>query len=122
MVVLASLLIAGCSLAVAMAAGVSERRRPFSLMQLNGGPLGVLQRMVALETAGPLLVIAVLSALTGFVTSDLFLRSQLDVTLRPPGLAYYLIVGGGLFGAIAMIASTMTLLDRTTRPENARVE
>ena len=121
-VVLASLLIAGCSLAVAMAAGVSERRRPFSLMRLSGAPLGVLQRMVALETAGPLLVIAVLSALTGFVTSDLFLRSQLDVTLRPPGLAYYLIVGGGLFGAIAMIASTMTLLDRTTRPENARVE
>ena len=121
-VILASLLIAGCSLAVAMAAGVGERRRPFSLMRLSGAPLSVLQRMVALETAGPLLVIAVASALTGFVASDLFLRSQLGETLRPPGLVYYLIVGGGLFGALAMIASTLPLLDRATRPENARME
>ena len=121
-VILASLLIAGCSLAVAMAAGVSERRRPFSLMRLSGAPLSVLQRMVAFETAGPLLVIAVGSALTGFVTSDLFLRSQLGETLRPPGLAYYLIVGGGLFGALAMIGSTLPLLDRATRPEGARME
>jgi hypothetical protein len=121
-VILASLLIAGCSLAVAMAAGVSERRRPFSLMRLSGAPLGVLQRMVAFETAGPLLVIAVASALTGFVASDLFLRSQLGETLRPPGLMYYLIVGGGLLGALAMIASTLPLLDRATRPEGARME
>lgn len=121
-VILASLLIAGCSLAVAMAAGVGERRRPFSLMRLSGAPLGVLQRMVALETAGPLLVIAVASALTGFVASDLFLRSQLHLTLRPPGLSYYLIVGGGLFGALIMIASTLPLLDRATRPESARME
>jgi hypothetical protein len=121
-VILASLLIAGCSLAVAMAAGVSERRRPFSLMRLSGAPLGVLQRMVALETAGPLLVIAVASALTGFVASDLFLRSQLGETIRPPGLSYYLIVGAGLVGALAMIASTLPLLDRATRPENARME
>jgi predicted lysophospholipase L1 biosynthesis ABC-type transport system permease subunit len=115
-------LIAGCSLAVAMAAGVGERRRPFSLLRLSGAPLGVLQRMVALETAGPLLVIAVVSALTGFVASDLFLRSQLDLTLRAPGLLYYVIVGSGLLGALAIIASTLPLLDRATRPEGARVE
>jgi hypothetical protein len=121
-VILASLLIAGCSLAVAMAAGVSERRRPFSLMRLSGAPLGMLQRMVALETAGPLLVIAVGSALIGFLASDLFLRSQLGLTLRPPGLSYYVIVLGGLIGALAMIASTMPLLDRATRPEDARTE
>jgi hypothetical protein len=121
-VILASLLIAGCSLAVAMVGGVSERRRPFSLLRLSGAPLGVLQRMVALETAGPLLVIAVASALIGFVASGLFLRSQLGLTLRPPGLPYYLIVLGGLVGALAMIASTMPLLDRITRPEDARVE
>jgi hypothetical protein len=121
-VILASLLIAGCSLAVAIAAGVSDRRRPFSLMRLSGAPLGVLRWMVAFETAGPLLVISVATALTGFVASDLFLRSQLGETVRPPGLTYYLIVGGGLFGALAMIASTLPMLDRATRPENARME
>jgi len=59
-----------------MAAGVSERKRPFGLLRLSGAPLGVLQRMVAFETAGPLLVISVASAMTGFVASDLFLRSS----------------------------------------------
>jgi hypothetical protein len=121
-IILASLLIAGCSLAIAMAAGVSERRRPFSLLRLSGAPLSVLQRMVALETAGPLLVIAVASALTGFLASYLFLKSQLGLTLRPPGLTYYLIVLGGLVGALGMIASTMPLLGRVTRPEDARTE
>jgi hypothetical protein len=121
-VILASLLIAGCSLAVAMAAGVSERRRPFSLMRLSGAPLGMLQRMVALETAGPLVVIAVGSALIGFLASELFLKSQLGLSLRPPGLSYYVIVLGGLIGALAMIASTMPLLDRSTRPEDSRTE
>jgi len=121
-IILASLLIAGCSLAVAMAAGVSERRRPFSLLRLSGAPLGVLQRVVALETAGPLLVIAIASALIGFLASYLFLKSQLGLTLRPPGLTYYLIVVSGLVGALSMIASTMPLLDRVTRPEDARTE
>jgi len=44
---------------------------------------------------------------------DLFLRSQLGLTLRPPGMSYYFIVGGGLVGALAMIASTLPLLDRS---------
>jgi hypothetical protein len=121
-VILASLLIAGCSLAVAMAAGVSERRRPFSLLRLSGVPLGVLQRVVALETAAPLLVIAIGSALVGFIASDLFLKSQLGLTLRPPGAAYYLIVLGGLAGSLAIMGSTLPLLDRVTRPEDARME
>ena len=121
-VILASLLIAGCSLAVAMAAGVSERKRPFSLLRLSGVPLGVLQRMVALETAGPLLVISIASALIGLIASDLFLKSQLGLTLRPPGAAYYLIVLGGLIGSLAIMGSTLPLLDRVTRPEDARME
>jgi hypothetical protein len=121
-VILASLLIAGCSLTIAMAAGISERRRPFSLLRLSGVPLGVLQRMVALETAGPMLVISIASAGIGLVASELFLRSQLGLTLRPPGAVYYLIVVGGLLGALAIMASTLPLLDRVTRPEDARTE
>lgn len=121
-VILASLLIAGCSLTIAMAAGISERRRPFSLLRLSGVPLGVLQRMVALETAGPMLIISIASALVGLVASDLFLRSQLGLTLRPPGTVFYLIVLGGLAGALAIMASTLPLLDRVTRPEDARTE
>jgi hypothetical protein len=121
-VILASLLIAGCSLAVAMAAGVSERKRPFSLLRLTGVPLGVLRRVVALETAAPLIVIALASAVIGLVASDLFLRSQLGLTLRLPGVAYYAIVLGGLLGSLMIIGSALPLLDRITRPEDARME
>jgi len=121
-VILASLLIAGCSLAVATAAGVSERKRPFSLLRLTGVPLGVLRRVVALETAAPLILIALASAIIGLVASDLFLRSQLGLTLRLPGGTYYAIVLGGLVGSLAIIGSTLPLLSRITRPEDARME
>ena len=49
MVILVSLPIAGCSLAVSVAAGLTDRKRPFSLLRLTGAPLGVLRRVVALE-------------------------------------------------------------------------
>jgi len=121
-VILASLLIAGCSLAVTTAAGVSERKRPFSLLRLTGVPLGVLRRVVVLETAAPLIVIALASALIGLVASDLFLRSQLGLTLRLPGVAYFVIVIGGLVGALAVIGSTLPLINRITRLDDARTE
>jgi predicted lysophospholipase L1 biosynthesis ABC-type transport system permease subunit len=121
-VILASLLIAGCSLAVTTVAGLSERKRPFSLLRLTGVSLGVLRRVVALETAAPLIVIAIASAAIGLVASDLFLRSQLGLTLRLPGPTYYLIVVGGLVGSLAIIASTLPLLSRITRLEDARME
>jgi len=121
-VILASLLIAGCSLAVASIAGVSERKRPFSLLRLTGVPVGVLRRVVALETAAPLVIIAVASAVVGLVASDMFLKSQLGLTLRPPGISYFLIGLGGLIGSLAIIGSTLPLLDRITRPEDARME
>jgi hypothetical protein len=77
---------------------------------------------VALETAAPLIVIAVGSALVGLVASDLFLRSQLGLTLRPPSATYYFIVLGGLIGSLAIISSALPLLSRITRPEDARME
>jgi hypothetical protein len=121
-VILASLLIAGCSLAVAMAAGVTERKRPFSLLRLSGVPLRVLQRVIVFETAAPLIIIAIGSALLGMVASDLFLKSQLGLSLRPPSASYYLIVLGGLIGSLSIIASTLPFLNRATRPEDARME
>jgi hypothetical protein len=121
-VILASLLIAGCSLAVASAAGVSERKRPFGLLRLTGVPVGVLRRVVVLETAAPLVIISIASAAIGLVASDLFLRSQLGLTLQLPAIAYFAIVLGGLIGSLAIIGSTLPLLDRITRPEDARME
>jgi len=121
-VLLVSLVIAGCSLAVSATAGMSERKRPFSLLRLTGVPIRVLRRVVALETAIPLLVIAVLSAGMGFLAAGLFLRSQLSESLRPPGIDYYVLVFAGLVASLAIIAATLPLIERITGPEIARNE
>ena len=78
-IIIASLLIAGCSLAVSVAAGMSERKRPFSLLRL-GVPIRMLRRVVALEAAAPLLVIAVLASAIGLLAAELFLRGELRVS------------------------------------------
>lgn len=121
-VIVASLAIAGCSLAVGVAGGVTERKRPFSLLRLTGVPLGMLRRVVTLESAVPLLFVAVLAIGMGFVAAQLFLTSQLDYTLHAPGVAYYVAVAAGLAASFAIIASTLPLLRRITGPETARNE
>jgi hypothetical protein len=121
-VILTSLVIAGCSLAVSVAGGLTDRKRPFSLLRLTGAPLGVLQRVITLETAVPLLAVAVVSAGTGFGAAQLFLRSQFRYSLLLPGAGYYLTVAAGLAVSLAIIASTLPLLSRITGPETARNE
>jgi predicted lysophospholipase L1 biosynthesis ABC-type transport system permease subunit len=121
-VILASLPIAGSSLAVSVAGGLAERKRPFSLLRLTGAPLRVLRRVVALESAVPLLVAAVVAIGTGLVAAQLFLRAQMHYTLRPPGVAYYVIVLAGIAVSLGIIASTLPLLERITGPETARNE
>jgi hypothetical protein len=121
-VVLTSLPIAGCTLAVSVVAGLNDRRRPFALLRLTGAPLAVLRRVVVLESAVPLLLVSAVALGTGFLTAFLFLRSQLDQTLQGPSAAYYLAVGGGLALSLAIIASTLPVLRRITAPESARAE
>ncbi|GFJ79647.1 hypothetical protein Phou_038270 [Phytohabitans houttuyneae] len=121
-VIVASLAIAGCSLAVGVAGGITERKRPFSLLRLTGVPIGMLRRVVTLESAVPLVFVALLAIGMGFVAAQLFLTSQLDYTLHAPGLAYYLAVAAGLLASFAIIASTLPLLRRITGPETARNE
>jgi hypothetical protein len=121
-VILASLPIAGCSLAVSVAGGLSERKRPFSLLRLSGAPLRVLRRVVAFESAVPLLIVAAVAIGTGFLAAQLFLTAQMGYTLRPPGAGYYLIVLAGLAASLGIIASTLPLLERITGPETARNE
>jgi hypothetical protein len=76
--------------------------------------------VVALESAVPLTAIAVLSIGIGFLAAGLFLRSQLDEVLRAPSVGYYLIAAAGLAASLAIIASTLSLLDRITGPDTAR--
>ena len=103
-----------------MAAGLTDRKRPFSLLRLAGTPLGVLRRVVALEAAVPLILVSALSAGAGLVAADLFLHAQLDESLRPPGGGYYATVAIALVAALGIILATLPLLERMTGPDVAR--
>jgi hypothetical protein len=119
-IIVASLIIAACSLAVNIAAGLGERKRPFSLLRLTGVPIAVLRRVVALESALPLLLVAAVSIVVGLVSAALYLHSQVGIAFSIPGVAYWATVVGGLAASLAVIASTFPLLNRMTGPEVAR--
>jgi len=121
-IIVASLIIAACSLAVNIAAGLGERKRPFSLLRLTGVPTGLLQRVVALESALPLLLVAMVSIVVGLVSAALYLHSQVGIAFSIPGTGYWATVIAGLAASLAIIASTFPLLGRMTGPEVARNE
>jgi hypothetical protein len=121
-VILASLAIAGCTLAAGVAASLSDRKRPFSLLRLTGARLGMLRRVVALESAVPLLAVAVVSIGAGFGAAAMFATVQLEHPLVAPGAVYYLITAAGIAVSLCIIASTFPLLRRITGPEAARNE
>ena len=121
-VIVASLIIAACSLAVSIAAGLGERKRPFSLLRLTGVPTALLHRVVALESALPLLLVAAVSIVVGLVSAALYLHSQVGIAFSIPGISYWATVACGLAVSLAIIASTFPLLNRITGPEAARNE
>jgi hypothetical protein len=119
-VLLTTLPIAGCSLAVSVVAGLSDRRRPFALLRLTGAPLRLLQRVIGLESTLPLLAVAAISIGMAFAAAALFLKSQMHYDLVSPGAAYYALVALGLVASLGIVASTLPLLKRITGPEAAR--
>jgi len=121
-VIVASLIIAACSLAVNIAAGLGERKRPFSLLRLTGVPTALLHRVVALESALPLFLVSAVSIVVALVSAALYLHSQVGIAFSIPGIAYWATVIGGLAASLAIIASTFPLLNRMTGPEVARNE
>ena len=121
-VIVASLIIAACSLAVNIAAGLGERKRPFSLLRLTGVPTALLHRVVALESALPLFLVAAVSIVVGLVSAALYLHSQVGIAFSIPGITYWATVVGGLAVSLAIIASTFPILNRITGPEVARNE
>jgi hypothetical protein len=121
-VILVSLPIAGGTLAASVAAGLTDRKRPFSLLRLTGAPLATLRRVVALESAVPLLAVAAVSIGAGFAASAVFTTVQLQHALVAPDTAYYLFTAAGIAASLGIVAATFPLLRRITGPEAARNE
>ena len=121
-VILVSLPIAGCTLATGIAAGLADRKRPFSLLRLTGARLATLRGVVALEGAVPLLSVAAVAIGTGFAGAAMFASQAQQHPMVAPGAAYYLLTAGGILASLGIIAATFPLLARITGPEAARNE
>ena len=119
---LGSLILAGCSLAVAVSIGVLERRRQFALLRSAGMPASRLRTLVMLQAGAPLVVVAAFSAALGIAITQLILRlaDAPDVPLPSPSLA--LALGVSLLGALAVVALMLPPLERLTRPDSVRLE
>jgi ABC-type lipoprotein export system ATPase subunit len=119
-----TLLIAGCSLAVAVSGSILERKRPFTLLRLTGTPVRALVRVVLMETVPPLLAASLVAAAVGFAVA-----MPVASALAPahhaaprPDHTYFLTLGTGLILAIAVILTCLPILRRTTAADNARFE
>jgi hypothetical protein len=121
-VILTSLTIAGCTLAVAMAAGLAERKRPFSLLRLTGARLRMLRHVIVLESAVPLLAVAAVAIGAGFGAAAMYSATEMQRPLAGPGAAYYVMTAAGIVLALGLILATFPLLRRITGPETARTD
>jgi len=121
-VILVSLPIAGCTLAAGIAAGLADRKRPFSMLRLTGARLATLRRVIALETAVPLLAAAAVAIGTGFGATAMYASLAMRHPMVAPGTVYYLLTAGGILAALGIIIATFPLLARITGPEVARNE
>ena len=119
-----TLIVAGCSLAVAVGGGLVDRKRPFTLLRVSGTPVGVLSRVVLMEAAVPLAAATILAAGIAYGTSVLaFVRLAPAGTAIPQlGSDYYALMGIGLAVAFGVITVTLPLLRRMTTPGNVRFE
>ena len=121
-VIMTSMAIAGCALATSIAAGLADRKRPFSMLRLTGARLATLRRVVVLETAVPLIAVAIVAIGAAFGASAMFTSAQMQHPLVGPGAGYYLITAAGIVASLAIIAATFPLLRLITGPEVARNE
>ncbi|NUR25584.1 MAG: hypothetical protein HOV83_06995 [Catenulispora sp.] len=118
-----TLFVAGCSIAVATAGSLVERKRPFTLLRLSGTPMAVLRRVVFLESALPLLSVSAMAGGAAYAMAVIACRSLApDAAMSFPLAAYSAAVAAVVVGALAVILGSMTLLSRMTRSEQARFE
>ncbi len=119
-----TLIVAGCSLAVAVGGGLVDRKRPFTLLRVSGTPVSVLSRVVLMEAAVPLVAATIVAAGIAYGTSILaFVRLAPVGTAVPQlGSDYYALMGIGLAAAFGVITVTLPLLRRMTTPGNVRFE
>ncbi|WP_308442502.1 FtsX-like permease family protein [Asanoa ferruginea] len=120
-VLLVTLVIAGFSLAVSVAGGLVERKRPFALLRLAGMRSRDLSWVLIVETAAPLIGIATTSVLLGLAVAADVLRVN-HLPWVPPGSGYWWTLGAGLAAALTVALAATIPLRRITSLQTARFE
>lgn len=118
-----SIAIAGCSLAIATAAAVIDRRRVLGLLRLMGMPASQLHRMVGFEAAVPLVGVLGLSVAAGYLVADVIvenLAGGIDVGWPEP--MYFVALALGLILALGAVAATVGTIRRNTAVSATRFE
>jgi ABC-type antimicrobial peptide transport system permease subunit len=119
---LCTLILAGCSLAVAVTTGVLERRRQFTLLRSAGMPVSGLRLSLLLQAGVPLLAVALFSALLGIGISQAVLRLSDAPVVPLPDASLAVTLVASLALALVIVALTFPPLERLTRPDSVRLE
>jgi FtsX-like permease family len=119
-----TLIVAGCSLAVAVGGGLVDRKRPFTLLRVSGIPVSALSRVVFMEAALPLAAATIIAAGIAYGTSILAVSrlTAEGVPIPSLGHVYYETLGSGVAIALLIIFMTIPLLRRMSAPGNIRFE
>jgi ABC-type antimicrobial peptide transport system permease subunit len=122
--VVLTLVVAGCSLAVAVGGSLVERKRPFTLLRVTGTPTAALYRVVLLEAVFPLAAATIVAGSTAYVISVLTVQKMAPAgtPLPVPGPVYYITMAVGLVASLLVILASLPLLGRITGPSNVRFE
>ncbi|HYM84779.1 MAG TPA: FtsX-like permease family protein, partial [Candidatus Dormibacteraeota bacterium] len=120
--VLMTMLVAGFGLAVALVGGLLDRRRPFALLRLTGVPVDRLQRVVLLEAAAPLAVVAAVSGVLGVLVSQLVLRLVGVPQVALPDASLVVLLVASVGGAIALSVAALPLVEPVTSLQETRFE
>lgn len=118
------LIVAGCSLAVAVGGSLVDRKRPFTLLRVAGTQTATLYRVVLLEALLPLIGATIVAGVVAYAIA-VFRVSRIAPAGTPvpvPGHAYFLMMGGGLIGAVLIIITSLPLLRRITGAASVRFE
>jgi cell division protein FtsX len=119
---LGSLLLAGCSLAVATMTGLLERRREYTFLRAAGMPVSRLRALVLLQAGVPLVVVSSFSALLGIAVTQAMLRFADAPSVPLPDLSIIWLLGASLAAAMAVVVATLPAVDGLTRPTSLRSE
>jgi hypothetical protein len=117
-----SLVLAGCSLAVAVTTGMLDRRRQFAFLRSAGMSVGRLRAVVLIQAGVPLVAVAACSALLGIAVAQLILRLAAAPIVAWPDASLALVLVLSVAAAIGVVALTLPALERLTRPESVRAE